>query len=90
MSLVVRTRNDPLALATPVRQAVWAVDKDQPVVRVATMESLLRQSAAERRFALIIFQVFAAAALLLAAAGVYGVLAGSVAERVRELVCVKR
>jgi putative ABC transport system permease protein len=85
MSLVLRTRGDPLAMAPAVRQAVWSVDKDQPVVRIATMEQLLQQSAAQRRFALIIFEAFAVAALLLAAAGLYGVLAGSVAERVREI-----
>jgi putative ABC transport system permease protein len=49
------------------------------------MQGLLRESAAQRRFALIIFEAFAIAALLLAAAGIYGLLAGSVAERIREI-----
>ncbi len=49
------------------------------------MDDLLAASAAERRFALILFEVFALAALVLAAAGIYGVLAGSVAERTREI-----
>ncbi len=84
-SLVVRTRGDPAALAPAVRQAIWSVDKDQPVVRVATMADLLASTAAERRFALILFETFALAALVLAAAGIYGVLSGSVAERTREI-----
>jgi len=84
-SLVVRARSDAGALAPAVRNAIWSVDKDQPVVRVATMDDLLASTAAERRFALTLFETFALVALILAAAGIYGVLSGSVAERTREI-----
>jgi putative ABC transport system permease protein len=85
MSLVVRTRGDAASLAPAIRQAIWSVDKDQPIVRVATMDELLKASAAQRRFALIVFQAFALVGLVLAATGVYGVLAGSVTERTHEI-----
>jgi len=85
MSLVARTRGSPGALAGAIREAIWSVDRNQPIVRVATMEELLAVSAGERRFALILFEAFALAALALAAAGIYGILSGRVAERRREI-----
>lgn len=85
MSMVVRTQADPVALVSAVRQAIWSVDKDQAVVRVVTMDGLIERTGAERRFTLILFEVFALVALILAAAGIYGVLSGSVAERTREI-----
>jgi putative ABC transport system permease protein len=85
LSLVVRGRADPIDLTPAIRQAIWSVDKDQPIVRVARMGDLLALTAAGRRFALILFEVFAAVALALAAIGIYGVLSGSVAERAGEI-----
>jgi putative ABC transport system permease protein len=84
-SLVVRAQGNPAALAPAIRNAIWSVDKDQPIVRFATMSDLLADSAADRRFTLVIFEAFALASLVLAAAGIYGVLSGSVNERTREI-----
>jgi putative ABC transport system permease protein len=85
MSLVVRARGDAPGLTSAIRQAIWSVDKNQPIVRIATMERLVEQSIADRHFALILFEAFGFVALMLAATGIYGVLSGSVTERVREI-----
>jgi len=85
LSLVVRTRGDAASLAPAIRKAIWSVDKDQPIVRVSTMDDLLAASATERRFVLILFEAFGLVGLVLAATGIYGVLSGSVTERTREI-----
>jgi putative ABC transport system permease protein len=85
LSLVVRAHGDVAALTPAIKKAIWSVDKDQPIVRVTTMDGLLAVSAAERRFVLILFEIFGLVALALAATGIYGVLSGSVTERTREI-----
>jgi putative ABC transport system permease protein len=84
-SLVVRAQGNAADLAPAVRKAIWSVDKDQPIVRVATMENLVAASESQRRFALVLFESFALVAIFLAATGMYGVMAGSVVERMREI-----
>jgi predicted permease len=84
-SFVVRASGDPALLAGAVKSAVWSVDRNQPIVRVMTVQHLVEISEAERRFVLILFAAFGCVALVLAAVGIYGVLAGSVNERMREI-----
>jgi putative ABC transport system permease protein len=81
----VRAQGDPAALTPAIRHAIRSVDKNQPVVDVATMEERVRASAAERRFALLLFEAFGIVALALAAIGTYSLLSGSVTERTREI-----
>jgi putative ABC transport system permease protein len=85
LSFVVRSHGDPAALAPALRRTIWSVDKDQAIVRVATMDALIATSTAQRRFAFLLFEMFSVTALILAAAGIYGVLAGTVTERLREI-----
>jgi putative ABC transport system permease protein len=85
MSLVVRARGDAATLIPAIEKAVWSVDQNQPIVRIATADTLLAASAAQRHFVLILFGAFSIAALALAAVGIYGVLSGSVTARTREI-----
>jgi putative ABC transport system permease protein len=84
-SLIVRTSGDAAALTPAIKRAVWSVDRNQPITRIATMDHLIAGTAAQRRFASIVFQTFALTALVLAAIGLYGVVAGRVAEQTREI-----
>jgi len=85
MTLVVRTGSDPGAFAPMLRRAVWSVDKDQPITAVQTMNQVIAQSRAGMRVLNILIGTFAGLGLVLAAVGVFGVMAYTVAQRTHEI-----
>jgi putative ABC transport system permease protein len=85
MSLVIRTTGEPLSMATAVRNQVLAVDKDQPVTGVQTMEQIIASSKSQSRFTTQLISSLALVALILAAFGIYGVMAFSVEQRTHEI-----
>jgi len=84
-SLVIRTTDDPRQIVGPAREQIWAVDPDQPIAAVRTMDDVLRSAVSLWRVNLQLVAAFAIAALLLAAVGIYSVVAFAVASRAREI-----
>jgi putative ABC transport system permease protein len=85
MSVVMRTEVDPRLLIPGLRETVRRINPDQPVVRIRTMEENVAQNFSQPQFRAILLLIFAGLALLIAAVGVYGVMAYSTAQRAGEM-----
>jgi putative ABC transport system permease protein len=83
--LVARTATDPLRLAAAIRSQILAVDRDQPISNIATMDQIIESSMGSRRLTMLLLGLFAGVALLLATVGIYGAIAFSAAQRTQEM-----
>ena len=83
-NVVIRTKGSPAALLGSLRPAVYAVDKDQPVGIIRPLEEIMADSIARQRFAMLLLSVFSGVALVIAAVGIYGVMAYNVVQRTGE------
>jgi putative ABC transport system permease protein len=85
MTLLVRTTSNPLEAVPAVRSAVWAVDKDQPLADVMTLERVLSRSVAPPRFRAVLVATFAGLGFVLALVGIYGVMSYIFTQRTHEI-----
>jgi putative ABC transport system permease protein len=85
INLLTRTDVEPTSLTSAVRGQIAALNKDQAIFNVRTMEQIVSQNVAPRRFSMLLLTIFAVVALLLASIGIYGIMSYSVAQRTREI-----
>ena len=84
-TVAAKTSQEPAAARTAIKNAIFSVDRSQPIFAVQTMEEVIGKSVSQRRFALVLIAVFAGLALFLAALGLYGVISYSVTQRTCEI-----
>jgi putative ABC transport system permease protein len=85
MTMVVRTSDEPMSLVPAIRNELSAIDRDQPLYNVRTMEQVLAASIARQRFNMLLIAIFACVGLALAVVGIYGVISYSVTQRTHEI-----
>jgi predicted permease len=85
MTILIRTKGEPLSLVSAVREAVQSVDPNLPVFNIRTMESQISNELVTQRLSVVLVSLFSVLALILATVGLYGVLAYSIAQRTREI-----
>jgi putative ABC transport system permease protein len=85
MTIVVRTKGEPLSTSSAIKEKVWEVDQDQPISDLQTLDQILRHRTSQARFNMWFLAVFAGLGILLALIGVYGLISYLVSSRIRDI-----